>query len=69
MRIQLEVTGMTCGGCKAAIERVLGVQEGVQTVSVDLPSGRAVVDAADGAVPEDLIAAVGRAGYDARVID
>ena len=67
MHIELEISGMTCGGCKSAVERVLGAQQGVGKVAVDLAAGRAEVDAAEGTAPEALIAAVERAGYDARV--
>ena len=67
MQIRIEVSGMTCGGCKAAVERVLGAQQGVEAVSVDLAAGRATVEASEAAVPATLVAAVEKAGYDARL--
>lgn len=67
MEIILKVDGMTCSGCKAAVERVLAAQPGVEHVTVDLNDARAVVTASDVAKPNDLAAAVEGAGYDARV--
>ena len=67
MDIRLQIEGMTCGGCKAAVERVLASQPGVSGVSVDLATGSAVA-VADGAVDTaTLIAAVEDAGYEARL--
>ena len=67
MEIRLKVDGMTCGGCKAAVERVLSAQDGVERVSVDLAAGRALVTAGDAIAPQALVAAVEDAGYEARV--
>ena len=61
----LAITGMTCGGCVAAIKRVLQRVPGVSRVEVDLAAGRAQV--AGAAASEALIAAVESAGYGARV--
>ena len=63
--ISLKIDGMTCGGCRAAVERVLAATDGVERVAVDLQAGRAVVATSDGAAP--LIAAVEGAGYEARL--
>jgi len=67
MDIRLKIEGMTCGGCKAAVERVLAKQQGVTGVSVDLASGSALAVADDTADPAALIAAVEDAGYEARL--
>jgi copper chaperone CopZ len=67
MEIKLKVSGMTCGGCKAAVQRVLSAQDGVEHVEIDLPSGRALVTAGDGTAPQSLVTAVEGAGYEASV--
>ena len=60
----LPIKGMTCANCVATIERNLKKEEGVETVSVNLSSERAVVnfDAARSGLPA-LISRVERAGY------
>lgn len=67
MDIRLEIDGMTCGGCKAAVERLLNAQPGVRTVVVDLAGGRATVTADAGVAAQVLADAVEAAGYSARV--
>lgn len=63
--IRLAVTGMRCGGCAANVEKALRSVSGVTDVRVDLTVGSAEVC---GAAPADaLVAAVQRAGYEARV--
>jgi copper chaperone CopZ len=64
--IALLVSGMTCGGCAAAVTRVLSRVSGVTDAIVDLDRGRATV--IGDARTEDLIAAVQAAGYDAQPI-
>lgn len=66
MDISLKVDGMTCAGCKAAVERVLRGQPGVSAVAVDLDAGRAIVESDGSADAAGLVAAVEDAGYDAR---
>jgi copper chaperone len=41
--IQLTVTGMTCGGCVASVQRVLTALPGVQNAEVTLTPGQANV--------------------------
>ena len=67
MDIVLKIEGMTCGGCKASVERLLAAQPGVRQAAVDLAEGRAVVSAEDGVAPQALADAVEGAGFDARV--
>ena len=67
MDIVLKIDGMTCGGCRASVERLLAAQPGVRKASVDLAEGRAVVAADDGVAAQALADAVEGAGYDARV--
>jgi copper chaperone CopZ len=62
--IELQIAGMTCQHCVAAVRDALARVSGVtRVVDVDLASGRAVV-AGDAAV-SDLVAAVEAAGYEA----
>lgn len=67
MDIVLKIEGMTCGGCRASVERLLAAQPGVRKASVDLAEGRAVVAVEDGVAAQALADAVEGAGYDARV--
>lgn len=63
--IVLEVEGMGCEGCVAAVEKALRAVPGVRTVTVDLEAGRATVEQ-EGADRAALVRAVEKAGYDAR---
>jgi copper chaperone len=67
MSIELNVTGMTCGHCKAAVEKALKNVEGVNLVQVDLASGKANVRGAH-INTEALIAAVIEEGYGAQLV-
>ncbi len=62
--IKLEVRGMTCQHCVAAVAKALAAVPGVEeVVEVVLQPGSATVSGS--ATPEALIAAVKQAGYDA----
>lgn len=64
--IQLSVTGMTCGGCVASVQKVLSALPGVQTVEVTLTPGQARVVYDPARVDRDaLIKAVADAGFGA----
>jgi copper-transporting P-type ATPase V len=66
---ELDVTGMSCASCAARLQGALGSEPGVADALVNLATGRARVDAADGAVEADrLIAIVERLGYGARSV-
>ena len=66
--IKLRVTDMTCGHCQAKVEQALRGMAGVFTAVVDLPDGEAEVDFDDDATTADqLIRAVERAGYGAKL--
>jgi copper chaperone len=57
------LTGMTCGHCVASVEEEVGALPGVETVDVDLASGRLSVTGA-GVGEEAVRAAVAEAGYE-----
>ncbi|CAL9642662.1 heavy-metal-associated domain-containing protein [Streptomyces sp. Tu 3180] len=59
-----DVSGMTCGHCKATLTEEIGALDGVLAVDVDLESGRVAVTTA--AEPDDasLARAVDDAGYE-----
>jgi copper chaperone len=57
---------MHCGSCVALIEDTLNERDGVTAVSVDLDSGRAVVEYDQATLDvEELRAAIAEAGYSA----
>ncbi|WP_068273661.1 heavy-metal-associated domain-containing protein [Aldersonia kunmingensis] len=59
------VTGMTCGHCVSAVREEVGNIAGVETVDVDLESGRLVIESGTPLADADVIAAVDEAGYQA----
>lgn len=60
------VTGMTCGGCVASVQKVLSALPGVQTVEVTLTPGHARVVYDPARIDRDvLIKAVVDAGFGA----
>lgn len=63
--IQLNIQGMTCGGCVINVSKVLQAVPGVSKVEVSLEQKRAIVthDPAQAGVAQ-LKAAVEDAGYD-----
>jgi len=66
--VKLRVTGMTCGHCQAKVEKALKSLTGVYTAIIDLPDGEAEIDFDDDSVTTDqLIAAITKAGYGAKV--
>jgi Cu+-exporting ATPase len=63
--VELPIEGMTCASCATRVERKLNKLEGV-SASVNYATERATVDYDAGAVaPEELVAAVQAAGYQA----
>lgn len=67
-RTTLEVKGMTCGGCVAAVKVQLKNTEGVTAYDVSLEKGEADVsyDTAN-TTPEKIAESVSRTGFDASV--
>ncbi|MCX7630762.1 MAG: heavy-metal-associated domain-containing protein [Geminicoccaceae bacterium] len=66
-KIELEVEGMGCEGCVAAVEKALRSVPNVRAVTVDLKAGRAEVEH-EGAELAALLRAVEKAGYQARPV-
>jgi copper chaperone CopZ len=64
-KLELEIEGMGCEGCVAAVDKALRAVPGVRGVAVDLGAGRARVEH-EGVDPAALVRAVEKAGYDAR---
>jgi copper-transporting P-type ATPase V len=66
---ELDVTGMSCGSCAARLQGALGSEPGVADAVVNLATGRARIDTAEGSVePERLVQIVERLGYGARPV-
>lgn len=66
----LAVEGMTCGHCKARVEKTLGALDGVSEIVVDLEDGTARVALDDGKTSiAQVTAAISAAGYPARVLE
>jgi P-type Cu+ transporter len=63
---RLAVTGLTCAGCVNAVTRVLSRVPGTTSVRVALETGRAEISG--DAVPEALISAIRKAGYNAELL-
>jgi copper chaperone CopZ len=57
------VTGMTCAHCQRAVTEEISAVDGVDSVSVDLPTGTVTVTAARPVDRADIAAAVDEAGY------
>src|SRR3989454_11718315 len=66
--LKLRVSGMSCGHCQAKVEQALKTTAGVYSAIVDLQAGEAEIDFNDDSVTtQQLVAAVERAGYRARL--
>ncbi len=62
--IQLNIQGMTCGGCVNSVKNVLQKTKGVASVDVSLEQNRAtVIYNPEQANPSQLITAVENAGF------
>ncbi|MHB0819219.1 heavy metal translocating P-type ATPase [Stutzerimonas stutzeri] len=65
--VELAVEGMTCASCVGRVERALKAAPGVAEATVNLATERARVRGV--VAVEDLLAAVGKVGYEARAVD
>jgi len=63
-RVQLDVTGMSCGACSARVERTLNKMPGVRA-SVNFGTRVATVDVLPDVADSDLCDAIRKAGYEA----
>ena len=64
--LQLSVRGMTCAACVNRVERALKKVPGVQSAQVNFATETAAVQVhAAQVLPQDLVAAIEAAGYDA----
>ncbi len=63
--VRLQVKGMSCNHCVAAVKGALEKVQGVDSAQVDLASGAATVRGS--AEPQRLIAAVEAEGYQAEL--
>ncbi len=60
----LKVTGMSCGHCKAAVEKAVGAVPGVKTVEADVAGARVQVSYQDQGATLDLVkTAITETGY------
>src|ERR1700754_1998904 len=62
--LELPITGMTCASCANRVEKSLNGLEGV-TATVNYATEKATVAFPDAVAPDELVAAVRAAGYDA----
>lgn len=60
-----DIAGMTCASCSGRVEKALQKVPGVTTATVNLATEKAHVSASSAVTPDMLIAAVGKAGYEA----
>ena len=67
--ITLSIEKMHCGSCVGRVDRALAAVPGVESVSVNLATEKAVVTAENGRLSDMLIAAVEAIGYPAHVTD
>lgn len=67
--IELIIDGMTCASCVARVEKALKKVQGVQQANVNLATEQAWIQADGGVSSGDLIQAVKKAGYDAKLLE
>lgn len=60
-----DVSGMTCGHCKAAVESAILAVDGVQAAQVDLEAGKATVEGSF--ADAQVIESIQEAGYEVAV--
>lgn len=68
MKCKFDVTGMSCAACQAHVEKAVNALEGVDTATVNLLANSMVAEFDETRLsPQDICAAVDRAGYHASV--
>lgn len=68
MQKNIQIEGMNCNHCRAAVEKALSAIPGVNKVEVSLENRNAVIDIADTVTNEALTAAVTDAGFEVKGI-
>ena len=66
--IELSIEGMTCASCVGRVEKALKKVQGVQQANVNLATEQAWIQADSSVQADDLIKAVNRAGFDAKLL-
>ncbi|MYN12157.1 heavy metal translocating P-type ATPase [Pusillimonas sp. TS35] len=67
--LDLAITGMSCASCVMRVEKALAAVPGVVSASVNLATEQARVAVGRGVDAMPLIAAIEKAGYDARLLE
>lgn len=68
MKCKFDVTGMSCAACQAHVEKAVNALEGVDTATVNLLANSMVAEFDETKLsPQDICAAVDKAGYHASV--
>lgn len=67
--IELAIDGMTCASCVARVEKALKKVSGVQQANVNLASERAWIQGNAQVKSNDLIQAIQKAGYTAKLVE
>lgn len=62
--MELQVRGMTCGGCEASVRNAVGRLAGVSTVEADHESGRVLVRYDAAVAIDDVCGAITAAGFE-----
>lgn len=66
-KIVMKVDGMSCGHCKAAVEKALKLLDGVQGADADIGAKTVTVTYDDAKVSRDVLAeAIAEAGYEVK---
>lgn len=67
---KFEVSGMTCGGCSAAVRLAVKKMDGVEDVEVSHDDNSATVKYdADKVTPEDIVKVIEKQGFKAKVTE
>lgn len=64
--LNLSLTGMHCGSCVRRVTMALQAVPGVQVESVEVGSARITYNPAE-AAPEEILASIGRIGFQASI--
>lgn len=67
-KIRFEISGMTCDHCARTVERAMQSVPGARSASASYPAGRGEAEVEDAVSARDVVGAVERAGYGARIL-